>query len=265
MQALKSLYHALVPDRIRYPIGFARRAALDSWRRCRIDGPLPPRSLLQKVQMTPWIDEYLTVGQKSWDGVVAALQDAGAAPSAPLAAVDFGCGLGRTLRFAAAAPEIRWRLAGCDVDPRLVDWSRAAFPELDIRLNDIAPPLPWADNSFDVLWSVSVFTHFDERGQDLWAAELARLLRPGGLAAVTSMGPHAFGGFPNLDTPSNRARFEAEGFFFHAGGDTFNANGAFHTEERIGRIFEAGFELLSWTSGGLDGFQDLSVLRRRAP
>lgn len=267
-QSLKYAYHALVPTRIRYPMGYARRAGLDSWRRLRTAGALPPRRLLQKVQMTPWVDEYLRVGEKSWRSISQALYAADADPSADLKALDFGCGLGRTLRFCVQDTSLRWELAGCDVDEALVAWSRDAFQparagrRVDVRRNETRPPLPWEDGAFDVVWTVSVFTHFDAAAQAAWAAELGRILRPGGLAAVTTMGPHAFGGFANLDTPERRAAFLEDGFLFHPGGDTFNANGAFHTEDAVRRIFQADFELLRWTEGGLDGFQDLSVLRR---
>ena len=258
--SLKAIYHAAVPKKIRYPIGHGRRALLDSVRRRRIGGPLPPRSLLQKVQMTPWIDEYLEVGSRSHRSILDAvgrhrnLKDS-------CAALDFGCGLSRTLRHFADGPSAHWHLHGCDVDPPLVEWSRSAFPHMDIRVNAVAPPLPWEDRSFDLVWAVSVFTHFDSAGQRVWADELARVIKPGGLAAITTMGPHAFGGFPNLQSPENQECLD-KGFFFHRAGDTFNSNGAFHTEDGVRDVFGGGFEILEWTSGGLDGFQDLTVMRR---
>lgn len=266
-ETLKRVYHRLIPKSVRYPIGGLRRSLVDTWKRQQADGPLPPRPLLRKVQMTPWIDEYLAVGAKSHGAISRALADhgIGAEVSEPIRALDFGCGLARTLRYFKEQDHQGhpWRLAGCDVDPALVDWSRNAFPHMDIRHNQTRPPLPWDAGAFDGLWAVSVFTHFDREQQDCWAAEVARVLRPGGLAIITTMGEHALGGFPNLNTAANARRLKQEGFYFHRVGDTFNANGAFHTEAGVRRVFEDEFELLQWRRGGLDGFQDLTVLRRR--
>ncbi|MEM9593069.1 MAG: methyltransferase domain-containing protein [Acidobacteriota bacterium] len=254
---LKQLYHAVVPESVRYPIGRYRRDAIDRWIRWREPTPLPPRHLLQSVQMTPWVWEFLDVGRASALAVQRELQAGGLAPDATHRVLDFGCGLGRTLRFLSHLP---WHLAGCDVDTRSIDWLRRAMPDLEILPNEKDPPLPWPDGAFDGVFAISVFTHFDAGQQRQWAREIARVLRPGGAAAVSTMGPHAFGGFPNLSTPENEHQLTEEGFLFHPGGEAFNARGAFHTREGVEEVFRPHLDLILWTSGGVDGFQDLSLL-----
>lgn len=270
--SLGELYRRSLPDAIRYPIGHARRSLVDAWVRLLTPGPpLPPRRLLRRVQMTPWVWEYLRIGRSSARAIIDAVGPGTAArsgerafaplsPDEPRAVLDFGCGLGRTLRHLVGTA---WRLHGCDVDGEQVGWSAGALPEADLRTNGPEPPLPWEAESFDLCWAVSVFTHFDRDQQGPWADELARVLRPGGLAVITTMGPHAFGGFPNLATEERRRALQREGFVFHAGGQTFNSRGAFHTREGIEAIFGDRFELLRWVEGGLDGFQDLCLFRRR--
>ena len=260
-QALKTFYRRAIPDQIRYPIGKIRRSGLDSVRRLATPGPLPPRRLLQYVQMTPWIEEYLRVGELSHQAVCAAFEKHGLGTVSGTRILDFGCGLGRTLRhFRHDSRE----LSGCDIDSRLIDWTRRAFPAMDVRLSSPSPPLPWTSSNFDGLFAISVFTHFNMDQQREWSKETHRLLCPGGLAVITTMGPHALGGFPNLATSTNRETLEERGFLFHSGGREFNANGAFHTADGIREIFGPTFELEEWAEGGLDGFQDLSVLRRRS-
>ena len=51
----------------------------------------------------------------------------------------------------------------------------------------ILPPLPLEDESFDLIWSISVFTHLTDNSLP-WLCELHRLLRPGGLLIATYMG-----------------------------------------------------------------------------
>lgn len=265
--SLKEFYHRLLPDAVRYPIGRARRGVIDRWIRWRTPGPpLPPRHMLRSVQMTPWIWEYLAVGRATARTIRSALVDAGLRPTdgAPRPRVlDFGCGLGRTLRFLLDAD---WSLEGCDVDRESIEWATTAFAQ-PLRVNESEPPLPYSDGRFDGLYAVSVFTHFDRRQQDDWAAEVARVLRPGGLALITTMGAHALTGFEQIDTPENRGVLAHDGFFFdpaQAEAEEFNARGAFHTPEGLEKIFGESFDLLRHESGGVDGFQDLTVLRRAA-
>ena len=70
----------------------------------------------------------------------------------------------------------------------------------------------------------------------------------------------ALGSFPNLATPGNAAALEEMGFVVAIEGELFNERGTFHSAAGVERFFSEGFELRSWTQGGLDGFQDLSCL-----
>ncbi len=281
MSRAKSLYHALVPPAVRYPIGRVRRGFLDRLRRLVTGGPLPPRRLLTRVQMTPWIGEYVEIGEQAAAAVGEALSGRTGGVSGPAGGwrvLDFGCGLGRVLRHFGerAAAGGGWELHGCDVDVATLEWSRRAFPFARFAASGTEPPLPYPDARFDAVYAVSVFTHFDADGQRRWAAELARVLASGGLAVITAMGPRAFASFPRLASVENRRRLEEEGFFFYPGvtpdsgedgessGAAFNVRGAFHTGAGLERFFAAGFELERWTEGGLDGFQDLAVFRRRS-
>lgn len=255
--SLKSLYHRWIPASLRYPLGRGRRFLLDTGSRWLAAGPLPPRGLLRSVQMTPYIAEYLEVGRKSAASIGAALELGGLDPGARV--LDFGCGLARTLRFLRGSG---WQLQGCDIDAEAIGWSASAFSEIGFAVNGPRPPLPYDDASFEAIYAVSVFTHFDRAGQELWMREMARCLADDGLLLLTTMGPHALGGFPNLATAERLAALREDGFAYAAGGPRFNDNGAFHTAAGLARLAGADFTLESWSSGGLDGFQDLALLRR---
>lgn len=257
---LRDLYHRLVPPAIRFPIGRFRRTVLDRILRLR-DGqsPSPPGKLLMRVQSTPWIMEYYEVGERCADTVRRILTEHGIGDDQPGKMLDFGCGLGRTLRHFGDTP---WQLHGCDIDSEMVGWCRQELDSwlggVDWRVNGEEPPLPWADGTFDGLWAISVFTHFPTHLQEPWAAELARILRPGGIALVTTMGPWVFDPLP----PADEASAAIEGFWFVRAGVDFNDSAAIHTEDGLRHFFEPHFEWLGWTRGGLDGFQDLAVLRK---
>jgi SAM-dependent methyltransferase len=53
--------------------------------------------------------------------------------------------------------------------------------------SDYMPPLDLEPGSFDLIWSISVFTHLTDNSLP-WLLELHRLLKPGGVLIATYMG-----------------------------------------------------------------------------
>ena len=81
------------------------------------------------------------------------------------ALLDFGCGCGRITRHWKDLPG---SVHGTDYNPHLVDWCAEHLPFADFALNSFEPPLPFADYSFDLVYSISIFTHLDEPLQVPW-------------------------------------------------------------------------------------------------
>jgi SAM-dependent methyltransferase len=105
--------------------------------------------------------------------------------------LDFGCGSGRVLPHMAALLDGA-SCTGCDVDAGAITWAARHLSGCSWSLSGAEPPLPFGDEQFDLIYSISVFSHLDEELQDRWLAELRRVLAPGGIALLTVHGPHAF-------------------------------------------------------------------------
>jgi SAM-dependent methyltransferase len=108
---------------------------------------------------------------------------------APVQIFEWGCGPGRIVRhlrklYHPSAVEIR----ASDYNPESVEWCRNAFPDISFFRNDVAPPLDLEDDSIDIAYCSSVFTHLSEDLSRQWIAELARIVRPGGLISFTIAG-----------------------------------------------------------------------------
>ncbi len=99
--------------------------------------------------------------------------------------LDFGCGCGRIARrIAPAISASGGSYTGVDINAELVDWCSGALPGRYLR-NSLHPPSPLPDAAFDLLFSVSVFTHLPRQRMQGWLADFKRVLRPGGLALVS--------------------------------------------------------------------------------
>jgi SAM-dependent methyltransferase len=102
----------------------------------------------------------------------------------PIRLLDVGCGGGLDLRWWLDRGWPPSRLAGCDVVDARVSAARAACPGVDIRLAD-GMTLPFADASFDVAHAATVFSSILDPGvRRVLFAEMARIVRPGGLVFV---------------------------------------------------------------------------------
>jgi SAM-dependent methyltransferase len=181
---------------IRPAVGWlARRAHDGADRVLRTLSPLPagvpPRRLRARVG-APGVEEYVSGG-----AAAAAQLDRALAPRrmADFSAVlDFGCGPGRVLQHVAAL-DPDGRMVGVDVDAEAIAWASEHVEDLDFRASRALPRLPVSDEEFDLVYSISVFSHLDEPAQDAWLAELARVLAPGGAALLSTHGPTAFDAF----------------------------------------------------------------------
>jgi SAM-dependent methyltransferase len=162
------------------------------------DPPRPPDLLIDRV--TPGVSAetaetdrlaFDASGQRSVRDLEVALSSVDRELGSFARILDFGCGCARVTRWLGPlAPMVE--LHGCDIDEQAIAWDAANLPFCTFSRNPTEPPLPYPDEHFDLIVNHSVFTHLDERMQDLWLQELRRVLRPEGLALVSVHGQRAF-------------------------------------------------------------------------
>jgi SAM-dependent methyltransferase len=121
------------------------------------------------------------------DFVVDALANAGADMASIARGLDFGCSSARVVRVLAAAyPEIEWH--GCDPNARAIAWASETLSGVHFFVNGDAPPLPLDDASLDLVYAISVWSHFEPSLGLRWFEEMHRLLAPGGHLVCTTHG-----------------------------------------------------------------------------
>jgi len=101
-----------------------------------------------------------------------------AGPLQGCSVLDVGCGDG-TLAL-LSIEEGAARVQGCDPDPRMVARAHARFARAGVSIDLTvaqAQALPFPDNSFDVVFCITVLAFIPDAGAAL--REMARVLRPG--------------------------------------------------------------------------------------
>ncbi|MHB8469276.1 MAG: class I SAM-dependent methyltransferase [Gaiellaceae bacterium] len=233
---------------------YERLVALRPARVDAVDGPpLPPRRLMVRVAGTADADWFLRSGHAAYDSIAAKV------PLAELDSVlDFGCGCGRVTRY--------WHgfggsVAGSDLSKRAVDWCRTTLPFARFEVNTLAPPLPFGDESFDLVYALSVFTHLTADLQLKWRDELRRVLRPDGRLILTT---HGRSYLQRLE-PGERVRFE-RGELVVRWAEMVGSNlcSAYHPEDYLRGAFAEGFTVVELDAEGALGnpTQDLVLLQR---
>ena len=104
---------------------------------------------------------------------------------ATLTALDVGCGVGVTDRYLVDSFDA---VLGVDIFDGVLERAAAANPAVDYRLYD-GHTLPLEDRSVDVAFAICVVHHVPPAQWSAFAAEMARVLRPGGIAAIFEHNP----------------------------------------------------------------------------
>jgi SAM-dependent methyltransferase len=261
-----------------HSVGVARDARL-----AKLVAPLPPEKL-RALTAAPDAPTFL------WTGIadLQTFMDIYARHGRPVVGrkprvFDFGCGAGRMTRFLGMMGGLE--VAASEINPDMAKWCRANLKTVATTRNDELPPVDAGDAAFDFVYSMSIFTHLSEDRTRLWLDEMARILAPDGILAVTTHAHTALGiiqgskvhqdmfGVDAAQTAELAARLDAERFIFlpykfltrtmaKVGSEYGNA--FIHPDYIAARWTSDKLEVLAHQPGGLRGWQDMVVLRRKA-
>ena len=223
--------------------------------------PLPPARLRTLVAGTPGPGWFLESGRIAANTIREALARHGVTLDTANRMLDFGCGCGRVIRHFRDLDRVE--LHGSDYNRELVEWCHRNLPFARFAVNGGAPPTTYEDESFDVVYALSVVTHLPEDRALAWVRELERVLRPAAILILSTHGDR----YRERLTSSERAAYDAGRFVVRwesvAG---TNLCTTYQPETYVRETLAENFELLEHVPEGAAGnpHQDLVVLRKPA-
>jgi SAM-dependent methyltransferase len=240
---------------------------------------VPPAHLLDRVctdnDDRAKAQEFVQSGDRSVEELTRALEGVGRAFMSFSAVLDWGCGPGRVdLRLLERFPGID--LTGVDPDSGSIEWL-SSLP-ISARFVTIGsqPPLPFGDESFDLVLNHSVLTHIDREAQRSWLAELARVTKEHGVLVCSVHGAYVLGvAVQDLRRAGNdpdrwltewgQSRFlfvEDDAHIGSAHHDGYHTT--FQDPGTVEPLSSYWFEPLAFNFRGDLGFQDLLVFQKRS-
>lgn len=237
----------------------------DQWRLSTTElQNVPPASLRFRVHGDLDISSFLETGKQCSEDIKDALTKVSANFESFRDVLDFGCGCGRTIRWLQNSANSA-SLYGTDIDATAINWCRRHLEFAGFETNRPRPPLTYAANRFDFVYAISVFTHLTEEDQLCWLSELRRVTRPSGHVLLTVRGSYYW----NRMSPTQLDQVKKAGFVFSETAKFMQGifpewyQDAYHSQEYIVAEYSKYFEVVEYIPHGLDGCQDIVLLRKR--
>jgi len=209
---------------------------------------------------------FLQAGEKSASALRSMMRDHKIPLHDEGAVLDWGCASGRVLRwFAQEAQEIEFW--GVDQDEAPIAWAKENLsPPFHFVTGTAYPHLPFADNKFNFIYGLSVFTHL-EHFPDLWLMEMQRVMQPGGYAVFTIHDEYTVqyllkhGRLPWLPTDLSLSEINQHEVTIIRG-KTWGQTVTFFRDDYIQREWGRYFEVVEIRPYS-EGYQSAVVLRKR--
>ncbi|PIE71097.1 MAG: hypothetical protein CSA22_05070 [Deltaproteobacteria bacterium] len=187
---------------------------------------------------------------------------------------DMGCASGRVIRhFLCQEKELD--LWCSDINARHIDWVSTFFNEsLNAFQNHSLPHLPMSDNSIDLVYAFSVFSHI-ESFERTWLYEIRRILKPGGIAYLTIHSDHTWSimkkgheifdsllSHPDFTPEMTHAKLPKEKMIFRWESDASYTSNVFYASDYIRKVWGRILPVIK-INHEMHNYQDVVVLQKK--
>jgi SAM-dependent methyltransferase len=220
---------------------------------------VPPQFLAFDAYSAPDWDFYKKSGQET-AVFLSTIADRFVPAGSSRRILEWGCGPARVIRHIPEAFGATAEVYGSDYNPQTIKWCTESIPEITFVENGLRPPLPFAADFFDFVYSISVFTHLSEAVSHEWMAELSRITHPGSVLVITTNGDS----FVSKLLPDEIQSYKDQGIVIR--GQVTEGTRIFsscHSPAYVREKLFKGFEVLEFTPAGFPHTgQDMWVIRK---
>jgi ubiquinone/menaquinone biosynthesis C-methylase UbiE len=178
--------------------------------------------------------------------------------------LEWGCGVARIIRHIPDLINATSKVVGCDINNEMTIWNKANIQGIQFDTIDYVPPTLYSNNSFDLIYAISIFTHIEDSQQQSWINEIARVLKPDGVFLFTTHGTNFFNKLSSQQLNSLHQQgsytvpYTQKG---HRMMSTYNLSDMFK------KWLESSFDVLEFHEGKTNmhkvGGQDLWIVRKK--
>lgn len=236
-------------------------------RKDNVQPPIPSSGdLLRQVVVDPAaVGNFLFGGYVVSEGLRRVLELVGRPLESFEQVLDFGCGSARVLRWFRDC-SYSTRFFGSDINAEAIKWCRKNISFAEFAVNAPKPPLNFPNESFDLIYGISIVTHLDEEFQLLWLEELKRLCKPGGIVILTVHGEDVV---PLHLSSEQTAQYRKKGHFYSRVVEQGGVDGlpdfyqvAYHSREYVETVWSKYFQLRLYMRHGPAYLQDTVVMQK---
>jgi SAM-dependent methyltransferase len=221
---------------------------------------LPPDYMLFEAFQLDY-EKYFVGGKATAQWVINHFSTYGMLENAHI--LDWGCGPGRVIRHLPQLLGKEARVFGTDYNDETIKWCGEHIPGISFSKNEVNPPLVYADNSFDFIYGLSIFTHLSELNHYSWYEELMRVSKPGAILLLTTHGEK----FKGILTADEQKMFDAGNLVTRGNVvEGHRVYAAFHPPEWMHKLFSAHSIVLKHIPGKVVNWgieQDVWVIQKR--
>ena len=180
-----------------------------------------------------------------------------------LTVLEWGCGVSRAIRHFPEYASAGSTFFACDINARMIEWNKRNIEKVTFETIHYIPPTNYPNDSFDLVYAFSVFTHIEKNLQQNWINEISRIIKPGGIFLFTT---HGRAYFDKLDR-AGLTQLSAEGAYtisYHQKGHRMMST--YNTYDAFKQLVGQRFTVLEYYDGAANrekvGGQDLWIVRK---
>lgn len=227
------------------------------------DFALPPQHLAYDAYSAPNWEYYYRSGIQVAQGLTKLLKKYNGDIS-HIKVLEWGCGPARIIRHLPSFLGSMAEIYGTDYNFETIQWAKDHINGISgFYKNDLLPPLPFDNDTFDFVYAMSVFTHLSEESCLTWIVEITRVLKDDGTLLFTTNSDNLL----KYLLPHEKELYETKGFVqrdnVQEGKKMF---GAYHARWYVKRTMLKNFDLLEHITSGSFQYgntQDIWLVRKK--